>query len=216
VMVTSPGPGEGKTTTVSNLAAVLAEGGLSVLVVNCDFRRPRVQKYLIDEPEDGPDADLLGVIASTGQVRAVATKMPHVRLVTGIGEDDQDANPIEIVGIQKRLIAFARQHYDVVLLDTAPFLTTNDASELLADSDAVVLVVRCGKTRREAARRASELLFRLEAPLLGTVFTDSADAPSAEYYYHYYLDETPTKARNPFASRGTASPTDEPVEGSRA
>ena len=195
VMVTSPGPGEGKTTTVSNLAAVMAEGGLSVLVINCDFRRPRVQKYLIDEPEEGPSPEALGLIATTGQVKAVATKMPRVRLVTGIGDGDLDANPIEIVGIQKRLIAFARQHYDVVLLDTAPFLTTNDASELLADCDVVLVVVRCGKTRREAARRTSELLSRLEAPLLGTVFTDSADAPSAEYYYHYYLDDSPTKNR---------------------
>ncbi len=215
VMVTSPGPGEGKTTTVSNLAAVLAEGGLSVLVLNCDFRRPRVQKYLIDEPDGASESDPMGIIAATGQVKAVATKMPHVRLVTGIGEGDLDANPIEIVGVQKRLIAFARQHYDVVLLDTAPFLTTNDASELLADSDVVLLVIRCGKTRREAARRTSELLFRLEAPLLGTVFTDSADAPSAEYYYHYYLDETPTKGRGPFASRATPEPAGEPVEGSR-
>ena len=170
----------------------------------------------MDEPDANAEADPMGVIAATGQVRAVATKMPRVRLVTGIGEDDTDANPIEIVGIQKRLIAFARQHYDVVLLDTAPFLTTNDASELLADSDAVLLVVRCGKTRREAARRASELLFRLEAPLLGTVFTDSADAPSAEYYYHYYLDESPTKSRGPFASRGAPAPAPEPAEGSRA
>ena len=122
--------------------------------------------------------------------------VPRVRLVTGIGEGDPDANPIEIVAVQKRLIAFARMHYDVVLLDTAPFLTTNDASDLLVDTDSVIMVVRCGKTRKEAARRAAELLFRLEAPLLGTVFTDSADAPSAEYYYHYYLDDTEPRPRS--------------------
>jgi len=196
VMVTSPGPDEGKTTTVSNLAAVLAEGGLSVLVINCDFRRPRIQKYLLEKGSTRDDTDQLGLIAETGQVRAVATMVPRVRLVTGIGEGDPDANPIEIVAVQKRLIAFARMHYDVVLLDTAPFLTTNDASDLLVDTDSVIMVVRCGKTRKEAARRAAELLFRLEAPLLGTVFTDSADAPSAEYYYHYYLDDTEPRPRS--------------------
>jgi len=196
VMVTSPGPDEGKTTTVSNLAAVLAEGGLSVLVINCDFRRPRIQKYLLEKGSTRDDTDQLGLIAETGQVRAVATMIPRVRLVTGIGEGDLDANPIEIVAVQKRLIAFARLHYDIVLLDTAPFLTTNDASDLLVDSDTVILVARCGKTRKEAARRAAELLFRLEAPLLGTVFTDSADAPSAEYYYHYYLDDTEPRPRS--------------------
>src|SRR4029079_17253292 len=103
VMVTSPGPDEGKTTTVSNLAAVLAEGGLSVLVINCDFRRPRIQKYLLEKGSTRDDTDQLGLIAETGQVRAVATMIPRVRLVTGIGEGDLDANPIEIVAGQKRL-----------------------------------------------------------------------------------------------------------------
>lgn len=214
VMVTSPGPDEGKTTTVSNLAAVLAEGGLSVLVINCDFRRPRIQKYLLEEGSTRDDTDQLGLIAETGQVRAVATMVPRVRLVTGIGEGDLDANPIEIVAVQKRLIAFARLHYDIVLLDTAPFLTTNDASDLLVDADSVIMVARCGKTRKEAARRAAELLFRLEAPLLGTVFTDSADAPSAEYYYHYYLDDTEPRPRSVRNLR-PGSPSTAP-EGSRA
>ncbi len=225
VMVTSPGPDEGKTTTVSNLAAVLAEGGLSVLVINCDFRRPRIQKYLLEKGGTRDETDQLGLIAETGQVRAVATMIPRVRLVTGIGEGDLDANPIEIVAVQKRLIAFARLHYDIVLLDTAPFLTTNDASDLLVDADSVIMVARCGKTRREAARRAAELLFRLEAPMLGTVFTDSADAPSAEYYYHYYLDDTeprPRSVRNLRPGGTTSSPSgavDAPkgsAEGSRA
>ncbi len=225
VMVTSPGPDEGKTTTVSNLAAVLAEGGLSVLVINCDFRRPRIQKYLLEKGGAREETDQLGLIAETGQVRAVATMVPRVRLVTGIGEGDLDANPIEIVAVQKRLIAFARLHYDIVLLDTAPFLTTNDASDLLVDTDAVLMVVRCGKTRKEAARRAAELLARLEAPLLGSVFTDSADAPSAEYYYHYYLDDTeprPRSVRNlrPGSSANgsgvAAEGPKDPAEGSRA
>ncbi len=213
VMVTSPGPDEGKTTTVSNLAAVLAEGGLSVLVINCDFRRPRIQKYLLEKGSTPEETDQLGLIAETGQVRAVATMVPRVRLVTGIGEGDLDANPIEIVAVQKRLIAFARLHYDIVLLDTAPFLTTNDASDLLVDADSVIMVARCGKTRKEAARRAAELLFRLEAPLLGTVFTDSADAPSAEYYYHYYLEDTEPRPRSVRNLRPGAS---NAPEGSRA
>ena len=55
----------------------------------------------------------------------------------------------------------------------------------------------------------------LEADVLGVVFTGSDDSPAAEYYYHYYLDESPTKGRGPFASRATPTPAAEPAEGSR-
>lgn len=193
ILVTSPNPGEGKTTTAANLAAVMAEGGKSVLVVNCDFRRPRVRKYLVEA--DDPTSDPR-VIAESGSVRAIATRIPNVRLVTGMGEGDSGLSPVEIVAMQRQIVAFARKHFDVVVLDTAPFLTTNDASEMLPEADAVLLVVRGGKTRREHARRAAELLRRVGANVLGVVFTGSSDSSSAEYYYHYYLADGTDQSRN--------------------
>lgn len=199
VMVTSPSPGEGKTTSVANLAAVFAEGGQSVLVIDCDFRRPRIHKYLADDhaltSAINSNRESSAIVAANGKLKALASDIEGVRLVTGMGEAFPDANPIEIVAYQREVIRFARQHFDIVLLDTAPFLTTNDASELLEDTDVVFLVVRSGKTQFAAARRAAEFLTRLGAPVLGVIVTASADASAAQYYYHYYLETEGTSRR---------------------
>jgi Mrp family chromosome partitioning ATPase len=181
LMVTSANPGEGKTTTAANLAAVLAEGGFSVLVVNCDFRRPQVHRYLLETPEEVREVD--GGFDAT--VRPRATRIPGVRLVTGLGEFDDEVNPLEIVALQRKVVERARSHVDVIVLDTAPFLATNDASELLQLTDQVLVVVRSGKTTAEAAHRTSEILERFDAPTLGVVFNDSDESHAAQYYYGY-------------------------------
>ena len=99
--------------------------------------------------------------------------------------------------------------FDVILLDTAPFLTTNDASELLPETDHVIVVVRAGKTRRLAARRTAEVLERFDAPVLGIVLNDSQESTAAQYYYSYYLDGSGRKKRSDgYVSRsGAEGPT---------
>ena len=83
------------------LAAVFAEGGQSVLVIDCDFRRPRIHKYLADDMSlttgFSSDRESSNIIAANGELKAVATDLPGVRLVTGMGEAFPDASPIEIV-----------------------------------------------------------------------------------------------------------------------
>ncbi|MCB0976724.1 MAG: hypothetical protein KDB02_04630 [Acidimicrobiales bacterium] len=185
LMVTSGNPAEGKTTVTANLAAVLAEGGLDVLVVNCDFRRPRVHKFL--HPTD--DREPLLVAGPGGTVTLTDTQIDRVRLVTGVGEDDPNANPLDVVAMQRKIVETAKKRYDVILLDTAPFLTTNDASELLPVTDHVLFVVRSGKTRADALAYCSEVLERLGAPVLGVVANDSRDQQAAQYYYYGYTND---------------------------
>ncbi len=169
LLVTSPGPSEGKTTTTANLAAVMAEAGYSVLVINCDFRRPRIKDYL-----GGPDDDR----------RVTDTRIPHVHLVDHVEDDEQLTNPAAMAAAQRRVIRSARDLFDVVLLDTAPLLTTNDASELLPLADMVVLVAAAGRTNAEAATRAAELLERRRAKVLGITLIGVNDLPAARYYYY--------------------------------
>lgn len=175
VLVTSAGPAEGKTTTVANLAVVLGEAGRRVLVVNCDFRRPTLGTYL------GVDTHL---------AKVMPTDLPNVHLLAQVTDAPDVANPADVIATQHAVIAEARRRFDVVVLDTAPLLTTNDANDVLDAADLVVVVSRAGRTTRETADRCAEALERRRAPVLGVVLVAAADAPSGRYYYgDYYLDD---------------------------
>ena len=169
LMVASASPREGKTTTSANLAAVFAETGSSVLVVNCDFRRPLIHRYLgiDDEPR-----------------RVAVTRIPGVKAVANV-LDDSDANPARVVAEQRRLINAARGQFDVMILDTAPLLSANDAVELVGSTDLVLLVARAEQSTSTDAARAMEMLERVNAPVAGVAFIGGSDAPNS-YYYNYY------------------------------
>ncbi|MEQ8840685.1 MAG: division plane positioning ATPase MipZ [Acidimicrobiales bacterium] len=174
ILVTSAGPSEGKTTTVANLATVLAEGDRRVLTINCDFRRPRLHRYL-------------GGTATPKRFNV--TDVPGVQLVTQVTANDGDATPSDVINAQRRLILGARDRFDVILLDTAPILTTNDAADLLGVSDHVVLVVNAAETNADSAARASELLERRGRAPLGVALVGARDVPNASDYY--YDDDDP-------------------------
>jgi Mrp family chromosome partitioning ATPase len=168
ILVTSAGPAEGKTTTVANLAAVFAEAEYSVLVINCDFRRPRLHRYLGGSEEAR---------------KVVQSDVPGVRMVNNVLSATHP-NPAEVTAAQRRVIEAARGIFDIILLDTAPLLSTNDASELISVADLVVLVSRAGKTTRPNAQRATEALHRLEATVAGVAVLGARYIPSAQYYYY--------------------------------
>ncbi len=194
VMITSASPGEGKTTTVANLAAVLAEGGQSVLVVDCDFRRPAIEGYLAHAEADESAAEALATGLPSPGSRLVATDIARVKLITGFGDNQGELKPVEVVESLRRVVDVARRHFDIVLLDTAPMLTTNDASDLMPEVDTLLFLVRNGSTRREKAFRACEFLRRLDAPVLGVIF-NAADETPATYYYYGYVDSSSQKRR---------------------
>lgn len=180
VLVTSPGPSEGKTTTVANLGAMLAEAGESVLLVNCDFRRPRL--HLLTGSEYQP-MDLN------------PTKIPDVELISNVVESS-NALPTEVIAAQRSVIKKAAKLYDLIIIDTAPLLATNDAVDLLDLVDDVVLVMRAGKTTTHAADRAVEILDRRRAHVLGIAISDVDSGHSADYYYGgYYQEREPMTPR---------------------
>ncbi len=183
VLVTSPGASEGKTSTVANLANVLAEEEYSVLAVNCDFRRPRLAYFLDGDHEPR---------------RLSKTSIEGVRMINHVTADGSEAHPTDVIRSQKRVIEQAKQRFDVVLLDTAPLLATNDANELLPSADLVVIVAQVGRTTKEGAEATRELLERRRAPVAGVVLIGSDGANRSPGYYYYYSDHKSSRLRSRF------------------
>ena len=181
ILVTSPAPGDGKTTTVSNLAVTMAEAGRRVLVLGCDFRRPEIHSYF-GVPAAPGIADLLTSGLSTQRLEAVvrATGIHGISIAPS-GSKLRSFGDVAAAG--RDLVEQARALADIVIIDTAPLLATNDASELIPACDAVVVVSRIGKTTTDGARRTRFLLERLGAPVAGVVAVGVDSHMSYASYY---------------------------------
>jgi Mrp family chromosome partitioning ATPase len=164
ILITSGSPGEGKTTTLVNLATCLAEVGKRVLVLDCDFRGPDTHRFL-DVASGAGVSDLL-VAGMSDQISAVVrrTSVPGVDLVTSGTVSDHPA--VFLAGMGD-VIASARELADVVLVDSAPVLGANDAVDLMPWVDSVLVVARYGRTGRTSADRVSNLIARMQIPALG-------------------------------------------------
>ena len=205
ILVISAGPAEGKTTTVAHLAVAFAEAGRSVLVLSCDFHRPRIHE-MFDLPEG---RGLTDVLSTSGLELADVVQATSVRGVSLVASGSYVANPAELIGSDHRVLDEARELADIVLIDTAPVLVANDASELMPEADAVVVVARAGKATTAAAERASDLLNRVGAKVVGVVLTAAPEAPTNErnYYYRSYFEHGATRGwRRWFGGRPPAGP----------
>jgi Mrp family chromosome partitioning ATPase/capsular polysaccharide biosynthesis protein len=171
IMVTSPSPAEGKSTSVASLAAAFADNGLRTLVVDGDFRRPAVARYLSPVPN------------LVDPERPATTRIDGVSFIAAPRNVD---TPADAVYRLRRSIAQWQDQFDVVLLDTPPMLTTNDATDLLAAADAVVLVLRAGQTRTGPAERVANVLTRFRADVLGIVLNGCDNADMDPYYAYGY------------------------------
>ena len=188
VLVTSPAPGEGKTTTVANLAAAFAETGRSVLVLSCDFRRPEVHRYFNVNQQPG----LSDVLTHARSLQDV-TRSTQVNGVY-IAPDGGGLRHLgDLAAEGHELVDQARQLADVVIIDTAPLLATNDAAELIHAVDAVIVVCHAGRTTAEAAARSRVLLERLGTPVVGVALLGVPDAEGT--YARYYTSSTPQPPR---------------------
>ena len=166
VMITSAFAGEGKTTSVANLAASFAEAGQRVLVVDADLRSPTVHQ-LFDVPQGAGVSDFLihpeGASLSS-LVRA--TSIDGVGLVTA---GTKLEHPTALTNRMGPLISAAREIADVVLVDAAPILGASDGFDLFPVVDTVLLVVRSGRLTTASAQRVAEVLGRFQVPVAGVV-----------------------------------------------
>jgi capsular exopolysaccharide synthesis family protein len=190
ILVTSGAPGDGKTTTVANLAVSFAEAGRQVLVLGCDFRRPEIHRFFDLDARPGI-ADVL--TDGRGDLARVVrdTSFPGVRVAPS-GSTLRSLGDVANAG--RALVHEARGLADVVLIDTPPILATNDATELIPAADAVVVVARVGKTSLDSAKRTHRLLDRLSAPAAGVALIGiTTTEASYSGYYHSVAPESPPR-----------------------
>lgn len=191
VLVTSPEPGVGKTTTVANLAAAFAELGRSVIVINADVRRPEVHRALGAPHADGLSELLRGDAPPEALERSlVATSVPGVRVLS----DPSATDGVSFAARGTALLEVASRLADVVLVDTPPILALNDTVELVPYVDTVLLVGRTRITTVESASAASELMARLGAPVTGVVLVGSGRR-RGRYAGYYYVERDRRRSR---------------------
>lgn len=187
VLVTSANPGDGKTTSVGNLAASFAESGKSVLVLDADLRSPDthnvfdvpqgagISDYLTD-PDFGPLSNLVR-----------PTNLPGVKIITAGTQLD---HPTSLASRMVALQEGTRQLADVVIVDSAPLLAASEVFDLLPLVDTIMLVVRSGRLSEASGNRVSELLGRFRVPVSGVLLIGTARSRGHGYGYGYGYGES--------------------------
>lgn len=173
IVVTSVGPGEGKTVTAVNLAISFAHKGMSIVLLDCDVRRPRVHS-LLELPRAPGLADLLDPRSSYFlRFRQVVRRTPLENLSV-ISCGTRPLDPLELFegAPIRRLLADLSGEFDVVVLDSPPVLAAADTLILGQLVDGAILVIRAGQTEREAAQRAYAQLSLAKVRVLGAIFND--------------------------------------------
>jgi len=184
ILVTSPGPGEGKTTVSANLAAIIAQGGKTSLLLDADMRRPRVHKVLGIPNRIG----LSDLFRDHVNLQAVTGNWNGNDGMTVITSGSLPPNPSELLGSDKMafILGEVSGNSEVVIIDSPPTLVS-DAQILSAKVDGVVLVIQPGHTHADSALAAVEQFKRADSRLLGVVF-NRIPRNRDHYYggYRYY------------------------------
>jgi len=213
LQVTSPNLGDGKSTTCANLAVSIAQSGKKVLLIDADFRRPRVHTVLGLENSVG----MTSVIAGEAEIpdAVQATAVPNLWAMTS---GPRPHNPSELLSLPRfdELLAILKEQYDFVLVDTPPLLAVSDPSVVAPRIDGVLLTMQISKRSRPEARRAAKMLDEIGAKVVGVIVNQVRGAAgyrytASNYGYgrgkDYYCDE-----RTNGAAEKDFHPVRQPVE----
>lgn len=201
IMVTSSGPGEGKSTTTSNLAVVMAEGGAKTILIDCDQRKPRQHKVFLTTNKVGVSDLLVNKVSFEEAVQKTAVE--NLDLLTA---GTIPPNPAELLASKKMqsFVESLREKYDYIIIDTPPIIAVTDAQLIASYVDGCILVIASAQAEREAAIKSKELLEKVKAKVLGVVLNklELQEKGYYGYYYHYYYgneeQKTKTESREKF------------------
>lgn len=181
LVITSPGPDEGKSTTLANLAVTMAQTGKTVIVVDADLRRPRLHELFGLGQEPG----LTSMFMDPALQAAPPLQTTEVEGLWLLASGPKPPNPAELLGSAQmgEVIQALTARADIVLFDAPPVVAVTDAAVLAARVDGVLLVIQAGKTKRDQAAQAKTLLDQVHARLVGTALTNVRLDPKLQGYY---------------------------------
>jgi non-specific protein-tyrosine kinase len=207
LLITSPNPGEGKTTTAANLAIAMAQAGKRIVLVDADMRRPGVHRIFDLENERGLTSLFLDEPVLLEDVLQTTTIQGLKILTSG----EPPPNPAEMLESRRmtEILQMLRQQFDMVVVDSPPALVVADASILASRCSGALLVVDSGRTRTESARKVVETLKRSQVQVLGVVLNRLGGRGRGYYYNYsykaYYSAPKPKdKSRTPAPANGHA------------
>ena len=193
LVITSAVPGEGKTSTATNLAIALAQTGQRVLLVDGDLRRPKLAGILGLERSVGLTTVLVG--------RSDLTESIQKHSGSGIyflASGPLPPNPTEVLQSKTAQTLFDRlsEMFDMVIIDGPPLLPVSDAAIIARDVDGAILVVRHGKTTKEQLRQAATRLAQVDANVLGVTLNMAPKRGTKPYGYEYAYGYGPEKHKS--------------------
>ncbi|PGZ57896.1 tyrosine protein kinase [Bacillus cereus] len=179
LVITSVNPGEGKTTTASNLATVIAQQGKRVLIIDADLRKPALHQVFQVNNILGLTNVLTG--NKTFEKCIQKTIVPNLDFLPC---GPIPPNPVELLGSQamKILITDINKDYDLVIFDLPPILPVTDAQIMANQCDLSILVLRSQHTEKKEAIKAKTLLDNTNSKLLGVILNDH-ECDHSNYYY---------------------------------
>ncbi len=182
IQVTSPVPGDGKSTLSCNLAVTMAQSGRRVLLIDADLRRPRVAKIFGIDSDIGVAAVVSGKAEIDDAIQA--GPVPNLSILPG---GKRPTNPAEILSSErfKNMVDMLREKFDVIIIDTPPLLAVSDPGAVAGIVDGVVLTMRLRRNVKPLAARAKSILEAVGANLLGVVINGVSSEAGYGYNYDY-------------------------------
>ena len=171
LIVTSAAPDEGKSTVLANLAVTMAQGERRTILVDADLRRPCLHEIFGVANDQGLTSMIVGE-TTMDDPSLIEVGVDNLWLVPS---GPLPPNPADILGSRKmeQVIGALKARADIILFDASPVISVTDATVLGTKVDGVLLVVSAGRTRREHAQRAKELLERVQVRIVGAVLNDA-------------------------------------------